>query len=147
VVYSLSDIIGGCAKLPAYLRELEELNLRLCSLAEPAFDFPADEGSQLPAWIAVLEAAEKARQRASRLRKRSRSNGKGGRPRKPVNVNQARSLLAQGWSVREAARRMGVGDGTLRRALAASTNAPELRQNSNTPPPGNDPQGTSEALR
>ena len=41
----------------------------------------------------------------------------GGRPRKPVDMVKVQELLDDGWSIRATAFELGVGDGTLRRAL------------------------------
>ncbi len=41
----------------------------------------------------------------------------GGRPRIPVDLAKARQFLDQGESIKATARTLGVGEGTLRRAL------------------------------
>jgi len=41
----------------------------------------------------------------------------GGRPRKPVDMVKARVLLDNGCSIKATAMELGVGEGTLRRAL------------------------------
>ena len=41
----------------------------------------------------------------------------GGRPRRAVDMAQAQRLLAEGHSLRQTARRMGVGYGTIHKAV------------------------------
>lgn len=43
-----------------------------------------------------------------------------GRPRRHVDLERARALLAEGRAERDVARELGVGYGTLRRALATA---------------------------
>jgi DNA invertase Pin-like site-specific DNA recombinase len=54
----------------------------------------------------------------------------GGRPRRPVNLAEAGRLLAEGHSLRQTARRMGLGYGTLYRAAQVVERDPKLIQNS-----------------
>jgi DNA invertase Pin-like site-specific DNA recombinase len=42
---------------------------------------------------------------------------RGGRPRREVDLDRVRELLRAGLSIREAARQLGLGQGTVRRAL------------------------------
>lgn len=41
----------------------------------------------------------------------------GGRPRREVDLDRVRELLRAGLSIRETARQLGLGQGTVRRAL------------------------------
>jgi len=54
----------------------------------------------------------------------------GGRPRRPVDLTEIRTLLAEGLSLRQTARRMGLGYGTLYRAAQAAERGPTLIQDS-----------------
>jgi putative DNA-invertase from lambdoid prophage Rac len=48
-----------------------------------------------------------------------RRGKRAGRPRRHVDVERARALVAEGYAEREVARELGVGYGTLRRALSS----------------------------
>jgi hypothetical protein len=54
----------------------------------------------------------------------------GGRPRRPVDLAEVGRLLAEGHSLRQAARRMRLGYGTVWRAIQPPAPDPELIQNS-----------------
>jgi transposase len=56
----------------------------------------------------------------------------GGRPRVDVDPARVRELLAQGVSVREIARRLRRGYGTIQRAVQALGKASEVIQNPGT---------------
>ena len=54
----------------------------------------------------------------------------GGRPRRQVDLTEVGRLLAEGHFLRQTARRMGLGYGTLPRATQVVERDPKLIQNS-----------------
>lgn len=71
------------------------------------------------AWLAEDERNELIERTHLGLERARRSGIRLGRPKARVDIARARVLLAGGTSQREAARLLGVGDATLRRALAS----------------------------
>jgi DNA invertase Pin-like site-specific DNA recombinase len=53
----------------------------------------------------------------------------GGRPRRDVDLSRVRELLHQGASLRQAARQLGLGYGTIHRAIRSTKSQPAVIQN------------------
>ena len=93
----------------------------LVSLGDPGLDTTSPHGRLI---FSVMGAVAEFERELIRERTRAgmasakRRGSRVGRPRVHVPVAKARTLLAQGLSQREVAKRLGVARGTLRKALA-----------------------------
>jgi DNA invertase Pin-like site-specific DNA recombinase len=71
-------------------------------------------------WVAEQERARLIERTKAGLEAARRRGAKIGRPRARIDVDRARELRAGGMTLRRAAKELGIGAGTLHRALAAA---------------------------
>jgi DNA invertase Pin-like site-specific DNA recombinase len=104
------------------LAELAALGIDFVSVTE-SFDTTTPQGRAMLGMNAVFAEYERdmaiERTRAG-LEAARRRGAKIGRPRRRVDVERARELVASGFSQRAIARELGVGLGTLHRAMRAA---------------------------
>jgi DNA invertase Pin-like site-specific DNA recombinase len=106
------------------LLELDRLGVQVASVREGWLDTSGPTRGLLVAvfsWAAEQERnrlIERTKAGMARARRHGTKSGrKIGRPKRAVDVDQARQLLEEGFSQRTAARALGVPLGTLQRAL------------------------------
>jgi putative DNA-invertase from lambdoid prophage Rac len=99
---------------------LDRLGVTVISCRESWLDTDGPVRSLLIAiisWIGEQERNRIGERTRAGLDRARRKGTRLGRPQAHVNVSYARQLRAQGMSIREAARRLGVGSSTLHRIL------------------------------
>jgi DNA invertase Pin-like site-specific DNA recombinase len=118
-VAALDRLGRNLRHLVTLLDELQHLGVGLVSLRE-ALDLTSPIGRAMYALVGVLAEVERAWivERTHAGLRRARAQGKR-LGRRPVLTDRTRlrQLLAEGVSYRDAARRLGVSEGTIRRAL------------------------------
>jgi putative DNA-invertase from lambdoid prophage Rac len=119
--------------------ELDRMGIEVVSVREPWLD---TRGPVRTLLIAILSwvAEEERRQIASRSKlgvERARRAGKViGRPRVEVDLHRALELRAEGMSVKDVARAMGVPRSTLYRELSTVQKVPSTSKSCSVPIPG-----------
>jgi len=119
-----------------HLERLESYGVRWRSFTEPWIDSAGPFRDVIIALLATMARQERVRlgERVKagldRARARGTRSGKAvGRPRKVFRRDQVAELRHQGLSWRQIARRLGVGEGTVRRVLQAPSGASVACQN------------------
>lgn len=109
------------------LLELDRIGISVISVKEPWLDTSGPTRSLLAAifsWISEqerLRICERTKAGMARAaRQGTRSGRRIGRPRRRFDVDAARAMLGDGRSQRDVARSLGVGLGTLQRAISKS---------------------------
>ena len=113
----------GALKTLQHLDRLEGYGIGFRSFTEPYFDSCGIFKEAVVSIVATLAKQERIK-RSERTRAglaRVRSEGRRlGRPKVAVNPADIARLRAQGLSLRAIARQLGIGDGSVRRLLAAA---------------------------
>lgn len=100
--------------------ELDRIGVTVISCREPWLDTGGPVRQLLIAifsWVAEQERSRIGERTQAGLDKARRKGVRLGRPKAHINVSYARQLREQGMSIREAARKLGVGSSTLHRLL------------------------------
>ncbi len=123
VVWRLDRLSRVAQLLRDMVLELSRLGVRVVSCREPigSIDIGTESGRDQLRIAATLAEQELAliRDRTKRGMEAARRRGvRIGRPPRRVDVSVARSLIASGRSMSSTAGTLGIGFGTLRRALA-----------------------------
>lgn len=121
VVWRADRLFRSVHHMVTTLAELSALGVNFVSCTEP-FDTSTPTGQlllHLCAAFAQFERDVLVERTVAGMAAARRRGKRVGRPRRHVDVDRARALLAEGRAEREVARELGVGYGTLRRALAA----------------------------
>lgn len=122
IVYKLDRMFRSTRELLETLASLDAWGVKFVSCTEP-IDTASPAGKLL---ITILAAIGEFERELIRERTRdgvaaARRRGKQlGRPRKVVDIATARYLRARGMRLDRIAKRLGIGTGTLHRALAAA---------------------------
>ena len=103
--------------------DFDRLGVEVISVQEPWMDTTAAPGVRdlllaIFSWVAEQERRRISERTKAGLEK-ARARGRLGRPRVRVDLERALELRSQGFSIRAAARTLGIGASTLHRALAA----------------------------
>ncbi len=113
----------GIARMTSYLETLKSKGIKVMSHQEPWLDTSGPISDLLLsvfAWVAQQERT-RIQERVKAGLERAKAKGKAlGRPRKQVNIAQALTLKASGFTIREISQRMGIKRATLARALQKS---------------------------
>ncbi len=115
-----------------WLELLEGYGVRWRSLTEPWIDSAGPFREVIVNLLASLAKQERLRvtERVHAGLQRARQNGTTiGRPRRIFDHNQVVKLRQRGLSFRQIARKMSLGEGTVRRAFVARGDQPEARHN------------------
>ena len=119
-IWKIDRLARDTRHLLDVVAQLEDYRVGLVSLRDSHIDTSTAQGRfslQILSSVAELEKAM-IRERVIAGIERARRRGvKLGRPRVRVDMRPVRAMLAQGHSVRETARALGVSDRTLRRRL------------------------------
>ena len=102
------------------LLTLDQLGVRVISYQESWLDNIGPTRGLLVAilsWVAEHERQRIGERTRAGLERARKKGTRLGRPRVHINVDCARQLLSQGFSYRQAARKLGVGASTLHRAI------------------------------
>lgn len=121
VVYRADRLFRSLRELITTLDELTSLGCLFVSATEP-FDTTSASGRLLVQLVGAFSEFERGvlvERTKSGLEAARRRGKKIGRPRVAVDVRKARHLRAQGMSFHDVAKALGVGVGTLHRALKA----------------------------
>jgi DNA invertase Pin-like site-specific DNA recombinase len=122
IVWALDRLGRSMAGNLQTVLELDRLGVRVVSVREPWLDTSGPVRSLLIAifgWVAEQERLRIVERTKAGIA-RARHEGKHvGRPAAHVDLDEALRLRRRGTSIREAARRLGVGASTLQRAYAA----------------------------
>jgi DNA invertase Pin-like site-specific DNA recombinase len=120
VVWRADRLFRSVHHMVTTLAELGALGVNFVSCTEP-FDTSTPTGQlllHLCAAFAQFERDVLVERTVAGMAAARRRGKRVGRPRRHVDVERARELLAEGRPERAVARELGVGYGTLRRALA-----------------------------
>lgn len=134
LVFWALDRVSREGTLPTlrYLELLESYGVRWRSLTEPWIDSAGPFREVIISLLASLARQERLRvsERVHAGLERARQSGiRIGRPRRIFDRSHVVELRGQGLSFRQIARKLSLGEGTVRRAFQAVTLTPELRQN------------------
>ena len=103
--------------------ELDRIGVTVVSVRETWLDTSGPVRNLLVAifsWVAECERERLVLRTKAGLEAARRRGSKIGRPRRRVDVDRARELRAGGMTLRQTAEELGVGAGTLHRALASA---------------------------
>ncbi len=120
LVWKLDRLGRSLSHLIRLVEEFSSLGVDLISLGDPGLDTTSPHGRLIFSIMGAVAEFERdlIRERTRAGMAAARRRGKRiGRPRVYVPVSKARTLLAQGLSQREVARRLGVARATLKKAL------------------------------
>jgi DNA invertase Pin-like site-specific DNA recombinase len=121
VVWRADRLFRSVHHMVATLAELGAIGVNFVSCTEP-FDTSTPAGQlllHLCAAFAQFERDVLVERTVAGMAAARRRGKRVGRPRRHIDVERVRSLLAQGYAERTVARELGVGYGTLRRALGS----------------------------
>ena len=135
VVFRFDRFARSVKQLVLALEEFQSLGIDFVSHQE-ALDTSAPIGKAMFTIIGAMAELERSiiRERVMAGVEHAKRNGTRsgkpiGRPRATFSQDEAERLRAQGMSLRRIAEKLGVGEGTIRRALQANIAAIEMRQN------------------
>ncbi len=126
LVWKLDRLGRSLSHLIRLVETFGSLGVDLVSLNDPGLDTTAPSGRLIFHVMGAVAEFERdlIRERTRAGIASARRRGKRlGRPRVPVSMAKAESLLASGLSVSAAARELGIARATLRRALAKNVSA------------------------
>lgn len=120
VVWALDRLGRSMFETIATVQKLDRAHVEIVSVAEPWLDTGGPARSLLLAifaWVAEQERGRMIERTIAGMARARREGKKIGRPETAIPMTLARSLRAEGFSVRAVARRLRVPPTTLRRAL------------------------------
>jgi DNA invertase Pin-like site-specific DNA recombinase len=120
IVWALDRLGRSMAGNLQTVLELDRLGVQVVSMREPWLQMDGPVRTLLIAvfsWVAEQERRRIGERTVVGLERARRKGVKLGRPQAHINISYARQLRAQGMSIREVARRLGVGASTLHKAL------------------------------
>jgi DNA invertase Pin-like site-specific DNA recombinase len=121
VVWRADQLFRSVHHMVTTIAELSALGVNFVSCTEP-FDTSTPTGQLLLHLCAAFGQFERdvlVERTVAGMAAARRRGKRAGRPRRHVDVERARALLAEGCVERDVARELGVGYGTLRRALGS----------------------------
>lgn len=122
IVWAIDRLGRNMAAVVDTITALDRLGVQVISYSEPWLDTRGPVRELLIsifAWVAQQERARLIERSLAGLETAKRKGVKLGRPTVTVDLDEALRLRKQGKSLRESAAILGVGVGTLQRALAA----------------------------
>lgn len=120
IVWAIDRLGRSMPAVVDMITELDRINCKVVSYQEPwlVMDGPVRQLLiAIFAWVAEQERARLIERTQAGLATARRNGKKLGRPAVELDLDQAMRLRKQGLSIAETARRLGVGKGTLHRAL------------------------------
>lgn len=127
IVWALDRLGRSMFETIETVRTLDRAGVEILSVREPWLDTAGPARSLLLsifAWVADFERARLVERTLAGMERARRAGKRIGRPEKGIPMTLARSLHAEGLSVRAIAQRLKVPPSTLRRAFARATEAP-----------------------
>lgn len=121
IVWAIDRLGRSMKGVVDMITELDRIGCKVISYQEPWLSM---DGPIRPllisifAWVAEQERTRLIERTNAGLATARRNGKKLGRPAVALDIDEAYRLRKQGYSLREAARKLGVGKGTLERALA-----------------------------
>jgi DNA invertase Pin-like site-specific DNA recombinase len=123
-VYRADRLFRSLRDLIVTIDELASLGVGFVSVQEP-FDTTTPSGRLLVSLVGAFAEFERSvliQRTKSGLEAARKRGARLGRPRTSVDIGKAQRMRAQGMSYRDVAKALGVGLGTLHRALSDATN-------------------------